>query len=398
MIPFARIVKYGNVLPVAPEVKKLNGSQLHVGLLYSTGNMYMRGQGSNYKLGTGNADNVLNGWVHVPYVVNDVWVSIFGTAIRTNDNKIYYVGVSTAFGISGTSTVWTEMTSILTSGGISISEIDYMTFTGSSPQISTLILMKDGTLYGLGYNYNSVLGVSGIKSTPFIIDTGVSFAAGSQLSSNSFHYIKNGVYYRCGNQAAGNLGAPGNLTVFTPYTFSSPDVKVLGIELFLESTKLLVQEGDGSYALYMSGSNITLAKGDTANTGIIGSTFIKYVPSAFVVAEDTMIHRGDGYTSISYGSGNYFTAGSANVSGSGMGRTINTSNSNVSRGYYGSIEFEDPNVDITKIENIMTQSSSQQMYCIVGGELYWSGLVSYFTDEDAVAPNYKFRKLINYPK
>lgn len=387
MIPFARMLTYGNK---APGIKKLTSSTLHVGILGDNGKMYMRGTGTNYHLGTGNLDNVMDRWVEVPYSVDDCWLSNYGTIIRTKDGKLFSVGLATMWGVPGLHTDWTEVTSLLSP--LDIRNIKNIEMTAVSTNGSVLLLMNDNSLYGMGYNSGSVLGVSGIKTAPVLIDNDVSMIGGNQVSQNAFHYIKNGVYFRCGTNVTSNLGSSGNLTVFTPLILPEGST-ALNFEIYNGATKILVQESDDTYSMYFSGSNSRFVRGDTDITGTL-AVFTKLSPLIPLVA-NSLSNPGGVYVSIVFNHNGFYTAGSSTT---GLGRTLPDTDINAARGFYGAIEFVDNTIDINRVSSIVQQSNSSLIYCIINNELYWAGNVSYFLDEDAVAPNYKFRKMINYPK
>lgn len=387
MIPFARIVKYGNVLPVAPEVKKLNGSQLHVGLLYSTGNMYMRGNGSNYKLGTGNVDNVLNGWVHVPYVVNDFWACVSGTLIRTNDNKLFCAGsyMGGYFGASGSYLTWTEVTDLFV--GIDVQQIKNIEFTSSLTSGSTLILMQDGTVYGFGMNSKSELGVSGKVVSPILIDSSVSAIGAHKLGGSSFHYIKGGKYYRCGTSFVSNIGSS-NLTTFTELSIVDD---VISMQILRDNTQLLCR-GSTGYSIYMAGSNGNDGRGVGGTT--VYTTFRKIDLTGFGVEPGELLfaNAGNGYVNVSTDSTGVYTCGGVNASGSGLARPVDV----IPRSMLASVEFSDGHM--RAIDTVFSQSSSSVIYCLVQNELYWAGSGAYFTDQtDETGQITSFTKMNDMP-
>ncbi|EPE1232408.1 hypothetical protein ACSGOQ_005679 [Escherichia coli] len=387
MLPFARMVKYGNIAPVRPEIKKLDGSQSHVGLLYSTGNMYMRGSGSNYQLGTGDASDVLDGWVHVPYEVDDFWACVFGTLIKTKDNKLYCAGLSMGgyFGASGSYVNWTEVTSLFV--GINVSQIKNIEFTSANTSGSTLILMLDGSLYGFGMNSRSELGVTNKVVSPILIDTGVSSIGAHKLGGSSFHYIKDGKYYRCGTSVGRNIGIS-SLTTFTE--LSIPD-NVISMQILYDNVQLLCL-GSSGYSIYMAGSNNYGGRGVDGST--IYSTFRKIDLTGFGVVPSEILfeNAGNGYVNISTDStGIYTCGGGAGVNG--LGRPSNV----ISSSQLGLIEFS-TGLYPANISRVFSQSSSSVIYCIVNNELYWAGSNSYFTDQTTnTGTQFSFIKMKDMP-
>ncbi|MED6971091.1 hypothetical protein VWJ18_06895 [Escherichia coli O157] len=387
MLPFARMFKYGNIKPTLPEIKKLDGSQLHVGLLYSTGNMYMRGSGSNYKLGTGDASDVLGGWVHVPYEVDDFWACVSGTLIKTVDNKLYCAGLYMGgyFGASGSYVNWTEVTSLFV--GIDVSQIKNIEFTSAGTSGSTLILMLDGRLYGFGMNSRSELGVNNKVVSPILIDTGVSEIGAHKLGGSSFHYIKGGKYYRCGTSVGSNIGSS-SLTTFT--VLSIPD-NVISMQILYDNVQLLCL-GSSGYSIYMAGSNDYGGRGVGGST--VYTTFRKIDLTGFGVVPSEILfeNAGNGYVNISTDStGVYTCGGGAGVNG--LGRPTNV----IPSSQLGVVQFS-TGVEQSNISRVYSQSSSSVIYCIVNNELYWAGSNSYFTDQTTnTGTQFSFIKMKDMP-
>lgn len=92
MLPFVRMLEYGNKLPAPSGVQKISTSVAHVGMLFDTGNLYLRGSGAHYRLGNNSTEYVQNGWVQCPYKVSNVWCFFSATIILTTDGEFYLAG------------------------------------------------------------------------------------------------------------------------------------------------------------------------------------------------------------------------------------------------------------------------------------------------------------------
>lgn len=387
MLPFVRMFEYGNIAPAAPSIKKIDGSQLHVGLLYGTGKMYMRGQGFNYKLGTGNANNVYDGWVSVPYSVADFWACGYGTLLRSTDNKLYACGrfFASFFGQTGSYLNWTEVTHLFV--GIDVSGIKNIKFTNYSSDGSTLILMQDGSLYGFGSNIFSELGTgnAGKVVTPILISTGVSSIGSNGINTPSFHYIKNGKYYRCGVSNGSNLGSS-NLTTFT--VLDVPET-IISMQVLDVCTILLCSDSNNVYSFYIAGSNGNGSRGVGGKS--VYTTFTKVSSSLMGISLDvsSLNYAGNGMVNITSNYAAVYTCG-----GSGLGRPVSTTAPNT---LLSEVQFSDGSIS-SNIEKVYSQSSSGVIYCIINDILYWAGERSYFTDQTSESGEQtSFIKMNNVP-
>lgn len=110
MIPFARIVNYGNKAPKPLPIKKVLTSNYNVYVLMSSGKLYVRGQNARGMLGLGHSDPVLS-WALSTESVKDIWVGEQGALIQLFDNTYWYAGDNIQVGMVGTlKTVWTDWT------------------------------------------------------------------------------------------------------------------------------------------------------------------------------------------------------------------------------------------------------------------------------------------------
>lgn len=392
MLPFARLVSYGNEVPKPPSVKKIVGDPLGITVLYSDGDMFMRGGGSSYKMGNSSTTAVLNSWVKCQKKVIDVWACTYCTIILADDGKLYHAGAKSVFGTSGTNPVFTDVSSTFTS--LNMSAIKDIQFTlSTSTDISALILMQDGALYGIGDNPDFW---SGKRLSPVLMTTGVEQIFGSALQ-NSFHYIKSGVYYRAGENNFYQLGT-GNVGSVVNYPSLTLSGTVLSVQSINNVTKLLVLEGS-VYKLYTAGNNANLSIGNTAVTSFENSTF-----QVTSVLPGLTANSFQNISSVSYlcalrnSDGLICTNGGGNsTTGGGLGRDI-SSNLNYQRGNYFPVQFDDITINGADVDKFGMIGNGNTSVLSIGGDLYWCGSISYFKEQGVgtSGTQTKFRKCIPF--
>ncbi|MCU6295010.1 hypothetical protein, partial [Escherichia coli] len=115
------------------------------------------------------------------------------------------------------------------------------------------------------------MGVTGRKTTPIQIATGVTIIAGT-TAGDAFHYVKNNQYYRCGNNASYNLGSGSSkLSTFTVSTDISGTV--IGISCTTLTTSVLTSNRN-NINVYTAGKNTDYCLGiGYGDTTIIMSPF-----------------------------------------------------------------------------------------------------------------------------
>lgn len=388
MIPFARIVKYGNAIPKPAGVLKISTSISHVGMLFDNGNLYLRGAGAEYKLGNDSTGFVQDRWIKCPYNVADVWCLTYATIILTTDGKLYLAGQMGYVGVVATSVPgWTDITSILSSipalGTIkNIASTESTTSNGA-----ILILLSSGDLYGIGRNVAGVLGVSGIQSTPINIDTGVTLIAGTDRAA-AFHYVKNGQYYRCGSNARYNLGtSSSSLSTFTVST----DIvgSVLGIACTTNATSVLTSY-NGTIRVYSAGQNTDYTLGiGYGDTSIIMSPF-SMTPTIYGVVPDAESLNNsciNAHMIAMTQGGKLYTCGY----GVALGREITGS---TPRTAYYPVLFEDT-MPAPDVRAYSVQGGSGLLYVLVGdNEVYWCGSGTFMAEQSTPAQQVKMKKMI----
>lgn len=320
MIPFARIIKYGNINPtVIKEIKKIKGTGNGAIYLLSTGDMYSMG-GSTYGEITGGA-----GGPHLmAQNVDDCWGSLWGTLYLQNGRMIYN-GVNITIGL-GTATAPTAMknydcTSLFTDI-MQISEIKKIQMGWRT----LYVLSNSGMLYGIGLNNagqltgaaNATIPVSSFR----LMSTGV---LDFKTNNNNTVYVlkEDGKIYACGqNGTSGYCGigvTTANVTTLTPISVPVQDVYetldgVFGCSrvtavLYSPSTGQLFSTGTcyGAYGGVSAGSAnrlaftaINLPADKTFAGAIYGDSSVS---SPFILLSDGWYCTGDNTQGI-YGLGN----------------------------------------------------------------------------------------------
>lgn len=151
MIPFARIIKYGNAIEV-PKISSVPGNFNSSFVLMSTGELYGAGLNSNGAFGNGNA---IPSYGKLTLLKSNIKYCNMGAAsvYIDNDNKIFWSGSYYTFNQAGnTITTWTDVTGFFT--GVDISNIKHVV-----PGYTSFVLMNDGKLYGRGFNRGGTIGL-----------------------------------------------------------------------------------------------------------------------------------------------------------------------------------------------------------------------------------------------
>ena len=388
MLPFARMVKYGNVKPAPSGVLKIATSASHVGMLFDSGNLYLRGNGAQYRLGNDSTAYLQNGWIQCPYKVANVWCLSAGTIILTTEGEFYLAGQMGYLGVVKSPVPgWTNITSILSTIP-SLTTVQDIASTETVASNGTLLIMlSNGDLYGIGSNTGGELGVSGAKATPIKIDTGVTMIAGTHFGG-ALHYVKNGQYYRCGNNASYNLGTSASkLSTFTVSTDISGTV--IGISCTQLTTSVLTSN-NGNIRVYTAGINtdycLGIGYGDTKVTMSPFSTTPEI--SGIVPDAGSMNNNSLNYFIMAMTqNGKLYTCGS----GVPLGWPVSTASE---RSYYHQVQYEDMDV-APDVNAFSVQGGSGVLYALVGtNEVYWCGNGSMFQEQSPGTQQVKMKKMI----
>ncbi|MED6536192.1 hypothetical protein VWI13_01700 [Escherichia coli O157] len=388
MLPFARMVKYGNRVPAPSGVMKISTSPSHMGMLFDSGNLYLRGNGANYMLGNNSTAYVQNGWVQCPYKVSNVWCFFAATIILTTDGEFYLAGQMGYVGVSASPVPgWTNITSLLSTIPALTTVVDIAATETTVSNGALLILLSNGDLYGIGRNTGGALGVTGRKTTPIQIATGVTIIAGT-TAGDAFHYVKNNQYYRCGNNASYNLGSGSSkLSTFTVSTDISGTV--IGISCTTLTTSVLTSNRN-NINVYTAGKNTDYCLGiGYGDTTIIMSPFSATPAISGIIPDAGSMnnHSLNYFIMAMTQNGKLYTCGS----GVPLGWPVTTASE---RSYYHQVQYEDMDV-APDVNAFSVQGGSGVLYALVGtNEVYWCGNGSMFQEQSPGTQQVKMKKMI----
>lgn len=239
MIPFARIIKYGNNIPT-DNIKKIVCSTTNsVFVLTESGELYGFGNNTNGELGTGNKDRILN-VIHIDSGVGDVWAGA-GFSIYKKGLEFFSAGYGSFYGSSAVeSLTFINITFLFSSLNIlNIQKIELTT--------ALFILMQNGDLYGSGVNTGGQFGTGALASaryaTPTLTQSGVMDF--NIIGNGSIILKSDGFMYSAGANGNGQLGSTTVTTVLT-YTQISKFPNVTNFGSFgSTSITTLFKDSDG---------------------------------------------------------------------------------------------------------------------------------------------------------
>ena len=147
MLPFVRMLEYGNIAPEKPKITAIYGSNANAGLAYSNGEFYVRGKSNLGQLGNGTATRN-NMWYKVvspdASKIIDIWLG-YETSFMWTEKNLYVSGSMRACGILDYNLpVW----STFNISGVLSTDI----LKVQSSQNSSFVLLKNGDLYASGLN------------------------------------------------------------------------------------------------------------------------------------------------------------------------------------------------------------------------------------------------------
>lgn len=218
MIPFVRILGYGNVIE-RTKIISAPGNFNSTFVLLNNGDMYGSGSNSGFAFGTGNTVPIYG---NIQLLKSDVKYCNMGSAsvYITNDNKIWWCGAMHTFNSAGTNqTSWLEVTSQF--GNIDIPNIKHII-----PGYTSFVLMNNGELYGRGLNRSGTIGLgnSSYVNTWTLMGTGVKEIYGEAGGDTLIQIRMDGTIWGTGNNNSRQLGvASGNqmlpVQMFSTITF-----------------------------------------------------------------------------------------------------------------------------------------------------------------------------------
>ncbi|AFC21448.1 regulator of chromosome condensation [Cronobacter phage vB_CsaM_GAP32] len=264
MLPFSRIIQYGNIAPAPGHIIKVQGSKFNQSntiFLTSTGNLWAIGSNNSGMFGTGSS-TALTQWTLIATNVKNFWcdsISSPGGVLLyiTNDNKWFSSGIATALGINASSVmVFTDRTNIF--GAVTYDNIKYLQLTYENINI----VMKDGSMYTGGANGDGRLGLGNTNFGTFALRTDI----GSVIQKARFNTT--GTFYIL--RTDGTLAGSGNSTVFqlnpnvTRSTFINLNTEVL--DFYVGTNNYFTKKIDG---IYVAGTNNSGQNGNGSTAGTV---------------------------------------------------------------------------------------------------------------------------------
>lgn len=312
MIPFARICKYGNIIPTVGTIKRFKVMFSTMYLLNTNGELYVIGSNANGVGGGPQATTLYSRWTLIATDVDDIWCNVHTSALLLmKDGSWKYTGRSYLIGTSSvsygfidcSSSMGTDVKNNLSTlylSDTSLFYIDplldlYAMGLNSSGQLGTgnttaltsftkinsnvlkvacaydgsgsLIIKNDNTVYGTGSNLSYQLGFTSPTSTNvWTVSTAYSGSIDVQMGYDCSYALKADGLYTAGKQFSGQMGngqnnnnskTPGKMTVpGTPVAFKA------------NNYSCIVYSTNGSY--YMFGQDgITSTSGSSNSQPVL---------------------------------------------------------------------------------------------------------------------------------
>lgn len=236
MIPFARVLKYGNTPAESPiiKVQSTDSEQPSIFVLRKNGDLYATGLNSSNIFGTNIAvGSMVNTWVKILSNVRNFWVCSNGTVALTYDNKMMFTGFYGILspGSTGTSIGWEDKST--TFSIFQLGSINDIQMFGNG-----IAVLHGAHLYFMGSNYDYCMGSGGAKNSFTLVLSSVKkFCYGRR---SSFALLINGNLMGTGWNGYGHLGT-GSVTQLT--TWTNIRTAVLDVMLSNRNSHILTSTG-----------------------------------------------------------------------------------------------------------------------------------------------------------
>ncbi|QAY00800.1 hypothetical protein Ecwhy1_527 [Escherichia phage Ecwhy_1] len=217
MLPFARMVKYGNI-KVKSTIQKviLGGGGQCVVTLLSDGRVYGRGYNTTHGLGTGTTTFVSD-WVLMGDNIVDIHSNgVTGTFLITKENRILYSGFATP--INGTTSHYTRFTDLTSTVFAAVDVSNIKTITGNGNV--TMVLLNDGSLYGSGANIGVIGNGSNVAlSTQTYVTNDVrdvkTYPSMNTITKNNNQILASGILYQGVNGTNSSINTSSYTLLYT---------------------------------------------------------------------------------------------------------------------------------------------------------------------------------------
>lgn len=224
MLPFVRMLEYGNLAPGAPKIKKMQSNNGAIYVLFENGELYGTGA-SAYGLLMVDNQVQLKKWKLISTGVDYFWMSTYSALMKMLDGRWMYLGIQRALG-TGTNK-YIALTDIS-------STLSFVVYDSANPSATKIQMNFDGMfylhgtdLYGRGYNHYYSLGKGNTtvysSFTPIAID--VKDYSAQDMIAGCMYVSTSNVYYYTGNDGStylkNNTFGPIRTSSYNHVTFNS---------------------------------------------------------------------------------------------------------------------------------------------------------------------------------
>ncbi|WP_334274939.1 hypothetical protein [Escherichia coli] len=266
MLPFGRMIKYGNIAPGPSPVAFSDVLQQHyTNCMYlhtPTNTLYGYGNNNLCQLGVGN-QSIVSTFTVLARGCAAFWLGVHGSLMIDLDNRIYYTGSGAAFPdygdatlVNGFMTQWTDVTVAFNKIGV-IANMIKSVHIGES----TRILLTDGRVIACGKNTYGECGSGNTNAIPTLtVMTDMGEVSQLACSLQGTHYLKtNKDAWFCGkdNVGASGCGAAGVVhlnklvTSNVEYISATYDITwwfIRGGYVYYSGSNSFAQAGNGTFS------------------------------------------------------------------------------------------------------------------------------------------------------
>ena len=217
MLPFARMVRYGNVVAAKNHIKMVATGTGFFFVLSSTGDLWASGDNTYHQFGTTHTTSYFGTYLKIDTNIDGIWASTNFSVMKKRNGTFWYCGLG---GIHNTQTEWEQITAF---GDLDPNDIVdvYCSFNMVHFKNST------GNLYAIGMNGNSNAG-TGIGAGTQVTEctlvpniTNVKYMVYTSTAGTVFALTNDGKAYGWGRNANGELGQGNNTAISTPKLIES---------------------------------------------------------------------------------------------------------------------------------------------------------------------------------
>lgn len=288
MIPFARIIKYGNTPVLQPQITQLEFGINGLYLLYDNGELYYRGRNGSGQLGNGSPSVAYMQWNLCNTNVKSIIKGPSGTSIAVkNDGTVWGTGSSNIFS-TGNYVAYTWVDYTVRFSPLGISNIKSVHGTNSG----VYVLMNDGTLYAAGVNTNGQMGMGATGSSSTFIQVATGVQSLSTAAQSASYISTDNKVYATGINNNGQLGI-GSTTGATSFTLANSGTAIgtypysTSISRNNDGSWLLTATDNASVPVYLYSGAIAYSGSNSTSGSYNSFTFINpaNTPAAFTITK-----------------------------------------------------------------------------------------------------------------